>query len=239
MWSPDGTHIAFATSTGELRIVDVDGRDLRRIGDPAMSIGLPTWSPDGTWIAMRETIDPGMYRGFVIHPDGTDQTPITGPFTAGESHMGFAWSPNGRSVAFHTVGSTDLDIATSRLEADGTWRQEILIDGWNFDELPAWSNDGRRLAFIRTEGVDTPAQRGHVVVATADGKDARVVGDRDIGHYWPPCWSPDDRTIQAMSRSSEDLLPVLDLVAVDSSGVIEISGPGGVTGACAWQRLAP
>lgn len=238
VWSPDGNRLAFTTLTGELRLVNSDGSNLQRIGDPAMRFGIPTWSPDGAWLAVRVELEPGKYRGYVIHPDGTGQTAITAPYAVGESHMGFGWSPDGRSVVYHVAVPTDQDIAISRLDASGAWRQETLLDGANDDVLPAWSNDGTRIAFIRTEDVGTPRQVSRLMTASANGADPRVISDRPVDRYLP-CWSPDDRAIGVMSRSTEDLLPVVDLVAVDGSGVVEIHEPGGAFSNCAWQRLAP
>ena len=203
-----------------------------------MRFGLPTWSPDGTWIAVRVEVGLGVYRGYVIHPDGTAQMAITTPFAVGESHMGFGWSPDGRSVVYHVAAPNDYDIAISRLDGSGAWRQETLLDGANSDVLPAWSNDGTRIAFIRTEEVGTPRQVSRLMTAAANGADPRAISDRPVDRY-VPCWSPDDRSIGVMSHSAEDLLPVVDLVAVDGSGVIEIHEPGGALSYCAWQRLAP
>jgi Tol biopolymer transport system component len=244
-WAPNGKRLAFSTRGGELRVVNSDGGDLRRIGHPQMSFSLPTWSPDGSWIAVRvasdestETGDRGTYRGYVIHPDGTGQTEISGPSMGGLAHMGFGWSPDGRSVIYHVGGPTDFDIAISRLDASGVWRQEVLLDRRNTDVLPAWSNDGAQLAFIRTEGLGTAAQVSHLMVATADGRDPRVISDRDVDRSLP-CWSPDDRSVLVTTFSTEDLLPVVDLVRIDGSGEIEINAPGGAWGGCGWQRLAP
>jgi Tol biopolymer transport system component len=237
-WSPDGKRLAFTTATGELRLVNSDGTNLQRIGDPAMRFGIPTWSPDGTWIAVRVELDSGKYRGYVIHPDGTGQIAITAPYAVGEAHMGFGWSPDGRSVVYHVALPNDYDIAISRRDASGAWRQETLLDGANNDVLPAWSNDGTRIAFIRTENAGTPAQSSRLMTATASGGDPKVVSDRPVDRY-APCWSPDDRSIGVMSYSTKDLLAVYDLVALDGSGVVEIHEPGGAYSNCAWQRLAP
>jgi WD40-like Beta Propeller Repeat len=244
-WAPDGKRLAFATRTGELRVVNSDGSDLRRIGDPAMSFSIPTWSPDGSWIAVRvasgeSTDDVGYvtYRGYVIHPDGTGQTEISGPSMSALAHMGFGWSPDGRSVVYHAGGPMDFDIAMTRLDASGVWRQEVLLDRTNNDVLPAWSNDGSRLAFIRTDRFGTAAQINHLIVATADGSDPRAISDRDVDRSLP-CWSPDDRSVRVRSYSTEDPLPVVSLIAVDGSGAIEFHAPGGATGDCGWQRLAP
>ena len=189
VWSPDGKRLAFTTTSGELRLVNSDGTNLQRIGDPAMRFAIPTWSPDGTWIAVRVDLEPGTYRGYVIHPDGTGQTAITAPYAVGESHMGFGWSPDGRSVVYHVSVPTDHDIAISRLDGSGTWRQETLLDGANDDVLPAWSNDGTRIAFIRTEKAGTPGQVSRLMTATASGADPKVISDRPVDRY-VPCWSP-------------------------------------------------
>ena len=237
-WSPDGKRLAFTTATGELRLVNSDGSNLQRIGDPTMHFDIPTWSPDGTWIAVRVDLGTRKYRGFVIHPDGTGQTAITAPYAVGEAHMGFGWSPDGRSVVYHVSLPNDYDIAISRLDARGAWRQETLLDGSNNDVLPAWSNDGTRIAFIRTENAGTPGQFSRLMTMTATGADPRVMSDRPVDRY-VPCWSPDDHSIAVGSYSTQDLLPVVDLVAVDGSGVVEIHEPSGAYSSCSWQRLAP
>jgi Tol biopolymer transport system component len=239
IWAPDNKRIAFATGTGELRVMNADGSNLRRIGDPAITYLLPTWSPDGSWIAVRATsIDDERFLGYVIRPDGTGATQITTATFMEEAHGGLVWSPDSRSVAYHTGVPTDFDIAISRLDASGLWREEVLIDGTNYDVVPAWSNDGTRIAFIRTDGLGTARQISHLMVANAGGGDARMIGDRAVDRY-SPCWSPDDRFIRVMSYSTVDLGPVVDLIAVDGSAVVEFPIPGWSSSDCAWQRLAP
>jgi dipeptidyl aminopeptidase/acylaminoacyl peptidase len=238
-WSPDGKRLAWA-SHGELRVIGLDGTDLRRIGDPAMAFDHASWSPDGAWIAVRGPADdPATFRGYVIRPDGTDLTPFSAATFIDENHGPYAWAPEGRSIAYHAGGPTDFDIAVARLDPSGVWRDSVLIDGDNFDVLPSWSNDGSRLAFIRTDGRGTAKQTSRLMVAKSDGSDAALISDRPVERSTPPCWSPDDRSILIASYSTVDLRPTIDLVAVDGSGVVEISAPGGAWAGCAWQRLAP
>jgi len=179
-----------------------------------------------------------MFRGYVIHPDGRDLTPFSAPTVTDENHGVYSWAPDGRSIAYHASGPTDFDIAVARLDPNGVWRDSVLIDGENFDVLPAWSNDGTRLAFIRTQDRGTAQQTSRLVVAKSDGSDAKVLGDLPVLRSLP-CWSPDDRSILVGSYSTVDLRATVDLVAVDGSGVVEIAAPGGTSAACAWQRLAP
>ena len=136
------------------------------------------------------------------------------------------------------VELADVYAQTRSMTQRHAWRHETLLDGANSDVLPAWSNDGTRIAFIRTEEVGTPRQVSRLMTAAANGADPRAISDRPVDRS-VPCWSPDDRSIGVMSHSTKDLLPVVDLVAVDGSGVIEIHEPGGAFSYCAWQRLAP
>jgi len=67
---------------------------------------------------------------------------------------------------------------------------------------PAWSADGKRIAFIRD---------GRVVVARADGSKARALTTRTPGRQWPassPSWSPDGRHIAFAAASDISTIEV-------------------------------
>jgi TolB protein len=87
-----------------------------------------------------------------------------------------AVSPNGQQVAYDIVkGEIWL------VRSDGTGRRRLTMDG----SEPAWSPDGRQLAFAREDGI---------YVVSADGSgEKRVV--RTEGHTASPSWSPDGRRI--------------------------------------------
>ena len=48
-WSPDGARLA--QSRGDLRILNVEGRELRRLTSTRAEESFAAWSPDGKWIA--------------------------------------------------------------------------------------------------------------------------------------------------------------------------------------------
>jgi len=240
VWSPAGRQLVIATGTSELWLIDVDGTGRRRLGDASLLYSLPSWSPDGTRIAVRAAhpSDELTYQGHVIGVEDDSEINLGSSMGSGIAHGGYAWSSDGKAVLYHLMRSeADLDIAIARLDPAGVWREDVLVAGPTRDVLPTWSNDGTHMAFIRTDGFGTPAQANQLMVANADGSSIHAIGDRPIDQH-APCWSPDDLSIGVTSYSSVDLRPVLVLVSMNGAQV-EIPVPGRASAACSWQRLAP
>jgi Tol biopolymer transport system component len=70
------------------------------------------------------------------------------------------------------------------MHADGSG-QRLLLGGRPSDGLPAWSPDGKRIAFVRD---------AQIAIMNADGEEVRLLarGSRKGTH---PQWSPDGRRI--------------------------------------------
>jgi Tol biopolymer transport system component len=240
-WSPAGDELAFASTDGGLYILTLDSGEVRRIGDQQLILSLPTWSPDGSLIAFRgyPPTEPENFAGYVIHPDGSGQQEISPAKGDTETtHILMSWAPGSDALLYHTGRTDRLDIAVSRKSADGTWHESLLIGGDTDDYLPVWSTDGGRLAWLRVDGLGTPQETIHVMVADADGTNVRRVTDRPVEIY-PPCWSPDDRMIRVVMLDEVDRSPLVGLMAVDGSQIIEIPAQGWSSVACPLQRLAP
>lgn len=94
-----------------------------------------------------------------------------------------AVSPDGKHVAYGALGR----IYVRPLPA-GEPRAVTGTDGYAFD--PAWSADGRSLAYTTWSDVSY----GRVRVMNADGSGGRDVVSKP-GHYIEPSWSPDGRMI--------------------------------------------
>jgi TolB protein len=136
---------------------------------------------------------------FTMNPDGSDRRRLmsNGPLARNP-----AWSPDGRRIAF-LVSGPRLDWRTSPDElwiarADGSDRRRIATNagyGWTG---PAWSPDGRRIAFPCTFGGH---QEDLCVVGVAGGAVRRLTKTpQDEGS---PAWSPTGRWI-AFHRFGRD-----------------------------------
>jgi Tol biopolymer transport system component len=190
-WSPDGRLIAFASSRwlGGICVIHPDGKGLRQLFQGVASN--VDWSPDGHLIAFQG--DHGIY---VIRRGGGPPHRILG----GEEFSLPAWAPDGRALAV-VKEEPDLSTAIYVLGLDRSGLRRLLprrapklASNWEAvavsETEPAWSPDGRRIAF--------QAGDGEIVVATVEGGFRQVIAR---GGY-EPAWSPDGRLIAFESESA-------------------------------------
>jgi Tol biopolymer transport system component len=199
-WSPDGKRIAFTgylDGKVEVFVVDVDGSNLRQLTDAAGRDGLPSWSPDGLSLVYSHCDE----RGCAIRKlkvDGSEDTQLT---TVKATFPGCAdcwvdsnpsWSPDGSQVAFvsyrdyREAGPTRSGGPSGAIyvmNADGSNQHRLTHDGGD-NGAPAWSPDGKKIAFQRFRG------RGyHIWVMNADGS-CQTQLTRGHADDWMPAWRP-------------------------------------------------
>ena len=154
----------------EIKSVNIDGTDLRRLTSNSRMDNYPVWSPDGTRIAFIRDIRK-RYSGrgrtlFTMAPDGSEARPLTlGIDDVGIDDVAMrppVWSPNGDYLAF--VGEDDGGrwdaIYTVRADGSGLTRVSDTVSA------PSWSPDGTRLAFAAIDGEGVS-----LFIATPDGSD--------------------------------------------------------------------
>ncbi len=231
----DAAVIAFSSDEGDLSRGDIytvraDGSDLHQLTNASSDNGsdqAPVWSPDGTRIAFRsyresknsvEVMDAGGANRTVLWSSGAGRDPYCA------EHDDLAWSPDGQTVAFaaHEAcpGQPDLFAAA----ADGSTPARRLLAAGTNGVFPRFSPDGRRIAFLGSEG----AGAGSLYVAEVEsaGADPRGLQARRIGpdleysavdQWFPPHWSPDGTELALAVGPFADTGDIV-VVKADGSG---------------------
>jgi WD40 repeat protein len=105
----------------------------------------------------------------------------------------------------------NTEIYTARADGSGQTRLLFNRDGTHAEYIdPAWSPDGRRLAFA-----SGPPGANQIYVMNADGSDRRRLTEGE-GNPGRPAWSPDGRRLAFHSRQSGN--SEIYVVNVDGSG---------------------
>jgi Tol biopolymer transport system component len=175
----------------------------------------PVWSADGEWLAYIR-IGREEQQVMVVAPfgGGAPRSLYTSP--AGDrSGSSVAWSADGGSVAFTAPLDGWQVIYTLSLAADAVPTQ---ITGGQINAFsPAWSPDGRELAFSWS-----PAANAEVFVAALDTLRLPITGDSGLQRLTQipaldtsPAWSPDG-TLIAFTSDRDDNSEIY-LMAADGS----------------------
>jgi Tol biopolymer transport system component len=194
-WSPDGARIAFRShreALAELYVMNADGSNQVRLTDSAMSETAPAWSPDGRKIAFSGF--PNVLTGrntdiYTVNPDGSGLARLT---TDPNFDRDPDWSPDGSRLAFERAVE---DPATGRqkgevftVNADGSGYAGLITGTDITATSPAWSPDGRRIAY--TFGNRSRPKAGGVYASDADGTNRVCVVIGAVLPAWQPAPVP-------------------------------------------------
>ncbi|MDQ3981543.1 MAG: hypothetical protein M3271_02540, partial [Actinomycetota bacterium] len=150
--SPDGKRIAFNVDSptvlddAGLYVIDMGATTLRdvlrgRHGD-FISVGAPTWSPDGRRIAFEAYSYPAFKNElWVIDSDGTDLRKLTNCDCVASSYP--TWSPVGPEIAFVPCCSQ----VVTTINADTGATAEVFAPESGYANDITWSPDGTQIAY--------------------------------------------------------------------------------------------
>lgn len=199
----------------------------------------PAWSPDGRRLAFAWNRNGNMDL-YLMAADGSDVQRLTDHLAL---DSGPVWDPSDADVGRILFDSERAleDPVSAASPSQEQQRSAIylldlrtgltarLTDPQNRDGDPAWSPDGRSIAFNSHRDGDLA-----VYVMRSDGSEPRRLSSPALALDMMPSWSPDGQTI-AFSRGDPRTSAVLYVVATDGTGEARIST--GEPAACcpAWS----
>jgi Tol biopolymer transport system component len=177
-------------ATASISVMNADGSNKKVVfsGKEGAAF-VPTWSPDGQWIAFGFGGFFGARRTkpaklMMVRADGSQQSK---DLTKGLPNAGFpSWSPDGKRIVYRVWGDGDYGLREMNL-ADGSVKTLTT----ELDNFPAFSPSGDAITFTRrsakTDDYDIFTMRPdgtHIKqLTTAPGNDSHS------------SWSPDGKTI--------------------------------------------
>jgi TolB protein len=164
-WSPDGKTLVFAGirgGNGDIYSIPVEGGEDRRLTDaPGLDDG-PDYSPDGQYIYFNSERT-GWMQIWRMRPDGSAQQQVTrDDYANWFAHP----SPDGKWLVLLSYDKTvkghpaDQDVMLRLMPAAGGEPRVLvkLFGGQGTINVPSWSPDSKRLAFVSYRLLQTSRQ---------------------------------------------------------------------------------
>ncbi|WP_372013809.1 winged helix-turn-helix domain-containing protein [Pseudoxanthomonas sp. 10H] len=221
-FTPDGQALVFVRAVNEvtkdLHRIELDApaeTPPRRLTRDNRKINGLAWSPDGSRLLFTSTRS-GMYALWSADADGGDLRPV--PLGNEDVHQP-ATAAGIPAIAFeqwtHRSRLRQVDLA--RPDASGP---DLRIQSTRWDSNPAWSPDGRRIAFTSNRG----GPHG-IWVSDRDGGNAVQVAGFDGAFIDNPAWSPDGRVI-AFDGSPDGTTAIYAVTPEGGTPERLVHGPG-------------
>ncbi len=239
-WAPDASRIAAHARTADgqgygVYVLGADGSKPTRVSVTRQDMYVPEqsdyaadWSPDGKRLvcqtASRAVGADAIHNNvYILAVDGSAQRRLTDDAA---DYARPAWSPAGKDIALlrRERGGLRWDLAL--IATDGS-NMRILSDVSSLGvhrSSPAWSKDGRKLAYLAFTG--GPADPCELRVLDVETLESSVVGltgigfEDNVGHL---AWSPDDDYLVIADRRRGDTRRRLYRVSLADGAVLALT----------------
>ncbi|RPI26875.1 MAG: serine/threonine-protein kinase [Acidobacteria bacterium] len=207
-FSPDGSQVAFQSNGNNrnqdiyVKLVGSEDSTLRLTDDPRSEYD-PAWSPDNRWIAFVRWLRADRYSVVLKPPIGGLERPLTevgrSPGLVG-LNRGITWHPAGEWLVLCDTAGNGRQ-ALYRVSITSEERRQLTFppaEG-SGDADPAFSPDGRWLAFTRFVGENSPDV--HLLALTEELTPLAMPKPVTKSHdSQAPVWAPDGRDILFVRR---------------------------------------
>ena len=190
-WSPDGRYLAYLATPagadkGQVMLLDRRGGEPRPLTSSSDDINGYEWSPDGQRLVLVVQASGEEANEAPKHGAAPSKPPK--PIVIDAQH--FKEDEDGYLGTGHGQHLYLLDVASKKLEA-------LTSDPAFNEDSPAWSPDGRRIAFVRTreKGPDADGMEDLDVVDARPGAAPRTLVRPYAPNVQHVAWSPDGTAI--------------------------------------------
>lgn len=184
-WAPSGDRLAFLSNrSGSKQIwtIPYDGGEATQLTDLPEEVTGFTWSPDGSAIA---------FVSKAVSPQPEPHSPEEDREASDVVHI--------TKIRFRADGTPGfLDQKPTHIwciASDGGAPRQVTTGDYS-DSQPAFSPDGRELAFVSNRTADRDYNcASEIWVISVQGGRPRCIAGGDDAYFWHPAWSPDGVSI--------------------------------------------
>lgn len=179
-WSPSGGLIAYTkmeyfsdqalieNPTWDIYVMNVDGTQQMQLTKNPSNELEPSWSPDGTQIALISDRNGKNFDIYVMNADGSNIKQLTDDSA---NEFGPVWSPDGKQIVFNSDRNGNVQLFMMNI--DGANLVQLTEDTSN-SAYADWSPDGKQIVFES----DRDTGYANIYVMNADGSNViRVTGN--------------------------------------------------------------